>query len=142
MTKTITQKVIFKNTTPKYLYELYMDEKKHSLATGAHAKITAKEGTKYSAYDGYITGKNLHLVKDKLIVQSWRASDWDKNHTDSTFIIKLEPKGNDVVLNVIHANVPTEQVEDIKTGWHEFYWEPWKKQMAAKKPTAKKAKMR
>ena len=136
MTKTITQKVVFKNTTPKALYELYMDAKKHSAVTGAPAKITAKEGTKYSAHDGYITGKNLHLVKDQLIVQSWRGSDWDKHHVDSTFIIKLEPKGKDVVLHAIHANVPTEQVEDIKNGWHEFYWQPWKKHLA-RKPAAK-----
>jgi activator of HSP90 ATPase len=139
MTKTITQKVVFKNTTPKALYELYMDAKKHSAVTGAPAKITAKEGTNYSAHDGYITGKNLQLVKDRLIVQSWRGSDWDKHHVDSTFIIKLEPKGKDVVLHAIHANIPNEEVEGIKSGWHEFYWEPWKKYLA-NKPAVKAKK--
>jgi activator of HSP90 ATPase len=139
MTKTITQKVVFKNTTPKDLYELYMDAKKHSVATGEPAKITAKEGAKFTAYDNYISGKNLHLVKDQLIVQSWRGADWDKHHIDSTFIIKLEPKGKDVVLHAIHANIPNEEVEGIKSGWHEFYWEPWKKHLASK-PAAKAKK--
>ena len=127
MPKTIVQKVVFKNTTPKILYSLYMDAKKHSELTGAPAKITAKEGTKYSAHGTYISGKNLQLIPDKLIVQTWRAEDWSKDDVDSTFIIHLEPKGKNVVLHAIHANIPDEQVDDISKGWHEYYWEPWKK---------------
>ncbi len=132
MTKTITQKVVFKNTTPKDLYELYMDAKKHSQSTGATAKIEAKEGTKFTAYDDYISGKNLQLVKDKLIVQSWRGSDWAKGDMDSTFIMNLEPKGNDTILHLTHANLPEKEADDIKKGWTDFYWSPWKKHLAAK----------
>ena len=58
MAKTIVQKVLFKNTTPQVLYNLYMNAKKHTDATGVPAKISDKEGAKYSAHDGYITGKN------------------------------------------------------------------------------------
>ncbi|HEX7415369.1 MAG TPA: SRPBCC domain-containing protein, partial [Bacteroidia bacterium] len=126
------QKVVFKNTTAKVLYELYMDAKKHSLVTGAPVKITPKEGTSYSAHGDYITGKNLCLVKDKLIVQTWRASDWDKTDTESIFIIRLEPKGKNVVLQMTHANVPKKQADEIKKGWHTYYWEPWKKHLAGK----------
>jgi activator of HSP90 ATPase len=140
MTKTITQKVVFKNTTPKALYDLYMDAKKHSQSTGAMAKIEAKEGTKFTAYDNYISGKNLHLIKDKLIVQSWRGSDWAKGDMDSTFIINLESKGNDTILHVTHANLPEKQADDIKKGWADFYWLPWKKHLAGK-PATKANKM-
>src|ERR1022692_4396815 len=104
MPKTIVQKVVFKNTTPKALYNLYMDAKLHSEIAGSPAKITAKEGTKYSAHGNYISGKNLLLVKDKQIVQTWRAQGWDKSDTDSIFSINLEKKGNDVVLHAVHAN--------------------------------------
>lgn len=98
MPKAIVHKVVFKNTTAKDLYDLYMNEKKHSIATGAPAKVSSKEGGTYSAHGGYITGKNLHLVKDRLIVQTWRAQSWDKEDTDSIFIISLEPKVKNVVL--------------------------------------------
>ena len=40
MSKTIVQDVVFKNTTPKVLYELYMDGKKHSIATGASVLLS------------------------------------------------------------------------------------------------------
>jgi hypothetical protein len=64
MAKTIVQKVLFKNTTPKALYELYTDSKKHSASTGSNTKISAREGATFSGSDGYISGKNLNLVKD------------------------------------------------------------------------------
>ena len=132
MSKTIVQKVVFKNTTPKALYELYVDAKKHSLISGSPARINAKPGATFSVHGGYTTGKNLHLVKDRLIVQHWRAQDWGKNDIDSTFIIELEPKGKDVVLHAIHANLPDKHAAGINKGWHDYYWNPWKAHLAGK----------
>lgn len=132
MSKTIVQKVLFKNTTAKTLYELYMDAKKHSLVTGGPAKISTKEGSRYSAHGGYITGKNLQLIKDKMIVQTWRAVGWDKEDLDSIFMIKLEPKGKDVILHAIHANLPDKHSGHIGKGWYDHYWNPWKQHIAGK----------
>ena len=126
MSNTILQKSPFKNTGPEELYGLYMDAKKHALATGGSAKITNKEGLNFNAYDGYIEGRNLLLIKDKLIVQSWRASDWNEADTDSTLILFFEAKGKDTVLHVTHANLPNEHAKSIADGWHKYYWEPWK----------------
>lgn len=126
MFKTIVQHVLFKNTTPKQLYDLYMDEKKHSMATGAPANITATEGSSFSAHNGYITGKNFQLIKDRLIVQTWRAQSWSSDYIDSTFIIYLKPQSEDVLLHAVHANVPDNAMESLNAGWHKMYWEPWK----------------
>lgn len=59
-------------------------------------------------------------------MQSWRAGDWSDDDVDSTFILLFEQKGNDVVVNMIHANVPDAQSKALAGGWKEFYWEPWK----------------
>jgi activator of HSP90 ATPase len=133
MATTIIQKVVFKNTTPKALYDLYMNPKKHAMISAAPAVISPKAGGKYSVFGGYIQGKNLHLVKDKLIVQTWRAQGWDKNDVDSTFIISLEAKGKDVVLQAIHANVPNKHSANLAKGWKDHYWNPWKQHLAGKK---------
>ena len=130
MPNTIYQKIVFTSTKTKNLYDLYMDSKKHSIATGAHASISPKEGGRYSAHNNYIKGKNLQLVKNRLIVQTWRSSDWDKNDVDSTFIICLEQKGNDAILYATHANVPDNEFDSIKKGWYEYYWKPWKKYLS------------
>ena len=89
MAKTLLQKNVFKNISAATLYGTYIDAKEHSASTGALAKIQRKEGTKFTAYDNYITGKTFQLVKDKLIVQSWRASDWSKSVPDCTFTLLL-----------------------------------------------------
>ena len=73
-----------------------------------------------------ITGKNLRLVKNRLIVQTWRAQGWEKNDLDSTFIIELEPSDKDVILYVTHANLPDKHAGHIAKGWHDHYWNLWK----------------
>jgi len=140
MAKNIFHKVVFKNTTAKALYDLYMNSKKHSIATGAPAKLSTKEGGSYSAHDGYITGVNVHLIKDKLIVQTWRTMEWDKTDPDSTFTILLEPKGKNVTLHMIHTNLPDKYAESINKGWYQHYWEPLKLYLKGK-PIAKSPSM-
>jgi activator of HSP90 ATPase len=126
MSKTIIQDVVFKGTTPQAIYDIYLEGKKHSIATGAPASISPKEGTEYSAHNGYITGKNLQLIPGKLIVQSWRAQSWPEDSVDSTFIIYLEPQGTDTLLHAVHANVPAGAADDLDKGWHKMYWEPFR----------------
>jgi len=125
MSKTIVQDVLFKNTSPKDLYEIYMSSELHSKAIGAPAAIRDVEGSDFTAHGGYITGKNLQLIKGRLIVQNWRARSWSPDDIDSTFIIYLEPRGNDTLLHAVHANVPDDAVEGLDSGWHKMYWEPF-----------------
>ena len=132
MSKTIEQKVVFKNTTPRALYKLYMDAKLHGLVTGGVTKITAKAGSPFTACDNYITGKTLHLVKDELIVQTWRGKDWDKADPDSVFTLRFEKKGKDAVVFMVHAFVPDKEAKGITSGWNDFYWTPWKQHLAGK----------
>jgi activator of HSP90 ATPase len=133
MAKHITQKVTFKNTKPQALFNLYMNAKQHALVTDAPAKISTKAGSAFSAYGGYCFGTTLYTVKDRLIAQTWRGSDWQESDADSFFTIMLEPKGKDTILHVIHANLPDNQAEGIKKGWFDFYWNPWKQHLAGKK---------
>ena len=137
--KTLTQKVVFKNTTPEELYALYMDAKLHSKVTGNTAKITSKEGSSYSAFGLFISGKNLRLIPAKLIVQTWRASDWKKSDMDSIFMLSFEKKGNDAILNMVHANIPDDQAAGIKSGWNDYYWTPWKAYLSGQKVKKKKS---
>jgi activator of HSP90 ATPase len=134
MAKTVIQKVVFKNIGAATLYSMYLDSKHHTALTGGNpAKITPKEGAKFSAYDGYHGGKNLQLVKNRLIVQSWSGSDWAKTDNDSTLILTFEQKGKDAILNMVHANVPDNQYKGIKQGWIDYYWTPWKAYLATLK---------
>ncbi|MBX9782663.1 MAG: SRPBCC domain-containing protein [Chitinophagaceae bacterium] len=126
MAKTILQTIQFRNTDVSVLYNLYMDAKLHSVVTGGTAKIQRKEGAKFSAYDNYCFGKNLQLIPNQLIVQSWRAADWAAADAESTFILLFEQTGKDATVYMTHANVPGNQFKALKDGWNSFYWKPWK----------------
>ena len=132
MSKTISQKVVFKNTTTKALYDLYMNARLHSMIAGGPVKIVAKAGTKFSAFGNSIRGKNLYLVKNRQIVQTWRGGDWNKKEPDSIFMISLEQKEKDVLLNMVHGFLPDKEMAGIKKGWFDYYWNPWKQYISGK----------
>jgi|SRR5664279_1972143 len=135
---TIIQKVIFKDATAEALYNLYMDAKLHSMIIDGPVEISEKIGSSFNAFRGYITGRNLQLVKNRLIVQSWRGSDWDPKDPDSAFLISLEQKGKNVIMNMIHANVPADKEKGLEKGWYEHYWDPWKQHLAGEPITRPK----
>lgn len=124
-TKNIRQSVTFR-AAPKDVYEALMDSRKHARITGGKASISRKIGGKITAYDGYITGRNLELDANKKIVQSWHASDWPEGHESRvTFTLAKVPGGTR--LTFTHSGVPEKQYASIREGWIEFYWEPMRK---------------
>ena len=125
MTKTIVQQVKFK-AKPERLYDLYMDSKLHSESTGGSAKLSTKVGGPFSAWDGYITGKNLALFPKRALVQSWRAADWDDGDEDSIFTLSFDKAPGGALVTMVHANVPDGTYTDLKQGWVDNYWNPWK----------------
>lgn len=127
-TKIIRQSVNVK-ASPEEVYDVLMDSKKHSKLTGGVAKISPKVGGKFTAYDLYIDGENLELIPGKKIVQSWRASDWDKNYY-STVIFEFKKIKSGTKLSFTHKNIPPDQFKSISDGWKEFYWEPLKEMFA------------
>lgn len=65
----------FEKATPARLYELFMDSAKHTAATGAPAKISRKPSGKWTAFGGMLLGKNLVIIPNRMIVQTWRSSE-------------------------------------------------------------------
>ncbi len=129
--KIIKQSVYFEST-PHEIFELLMDSKKHSLFSGSKASISREKNGKFTAYDGYIEGKNLEIVNDKKILQEWWGSDWEEGiYSRAEF--KLDKKGKGCQLTFIQTQVPDSQSEAIKQGWIDYYWEPMKEYLKSKK---------
>ena len=123
--KAIKQSVAIK-AAPHEVYEALMDSKQHAKFTGALAKISYKVGGKIMAYDGYISGKNLDLKKNKKIVQAWTTSEWPKGHFSKVIFVLKEIKGA-TRLTFTHTGVPAEHASSISQGWKDYYWKPLKK---------------
>jgi uncharacterized protein YndB with AHSA1/START domain len=138
---TIEQTVFFE-AAPEDVYDALLDPKKHSDFTGSPATTSAKTGAAFTAWDGYISGKNLELVKGKKIVQEWKTTEWPDGYPVSRLEFTLAPKKGGTELKMVHSKVPAEQVADYTSGWKSSYWDPLKEYLARPKaagPAKKKA---
>jgi uncharacterized protein YndB with AHSA1/START domain len=125
MPKTIQQKATFR-VSPDVLFELYLNSRKHSAATGAKAAMSRKVGGTFTAHGTHLRGRNLAIVPKRLIVQSWRATNWKKRDLDSvlTLVFSRVPGGAQVAM--VHANVPDAHAASITRGWKDYYWDRWR----------------
>lgn len=125
MAKTIRQTVILE-APPHAVFEALLDSKKHGAFTGDQATISRRVGGSFSAFGGYATGKNVRIEKDKVIVQSWRTTDFKEKEPDSKVMFHFSKKGVGTRLMFVHSDVPDRLAEDLAQGWKDFYWEPLK----------------
>jgi activator of HSP90 ATPase len=127
-TKTTIQRVTFKGATPHAAYECIMDSRKHSAIMGSAAKMSRKVGGRFTAGDNYITGRNLELVPDQLIVQEWRGDEenWPKDHF-SIARFRFTKVKSGTRLDFRQSGVPAQYYKAIADGWREYYWEPMKR---------------
>ena len=122
---TIKQSVIIP-ADPEKVYEAFMNARIHSEFTGSKATCDPTVGGKFTAWDGYITGKNVELERGKKIVQEWKTSEWPEGYGPSKFELTLKKVKNGTEITMIHSNVPEEQATELTEGWNQFYWTPLK----------------
>ncbi|MHB8605912.1 MAG: SRPBCC domain-containing protein [Thermoplasmatota archaeon] len=112
------------NATPEQVYDALVDPKLHAEFTGAEASGAPKVGGTFTAWDGYITGKHLELVRPKKIVQEWSTSEWPEGYAPSHLEFHLEAAKGGTKLTMIQKNVPESEADAYDEGWYDNYWEP------------------
>jgi uncharacterized protein YndB with AHSA1/START domain len=133
MTAHIHQEVVF-DAAPHQVFEAYMDSAQHAAFTGRPATMGRGAGEAFSCHAGQISGRNIEIDEDALIVQAWRVAAWDPGQY-SLVRMELKPEGpagerTRIVLD--HAGVPAEAKEHIESGWGMMYWEPLEKHLGGK----------
>lgn len=111
------------NTTAERIYKTWLSSEGHSAMTGGKATVSDKIGEPFTAWDGYIKGKNIELEPFHRIVQSWRTSQFEEKEKDSRIEIILNEINGQTELTLIHTNVPESGEHYIK-GWNDHYFEP------------------
>jgi uncharacterized protein YndB with AHSA1/START domain len=125
MPRTITMAVDLPSS-PARLYRMYLDPKLHAAFTGAPVKIAARTGAPFRAFGGALTGKILHLVANRLIVQSWRSTHFGTRDLDSTLVLAFLPHKGAARIELTHVNVAESDFAGVSEGWSKYYWLPWR----------------
>ncbi len=131
-TGTIRHNVLIPLSSPEEVYRAFLSSKEHTEFTGSEAKCSAKVGGRFTAWDKYISGKNLELVEGNKIVQEWKTSEWPQGYEPSILKTCLKKKSGGTQLSMIQSRVPASQVDQYDKGWYESYWEPLKLYFRAK----------
>ena len=125
-TKTITQRQLIP-AKPLQIYEALVDARKHAEFTGSKATCDPKVGGKFTAWDGYISGRNLILEPGRRIVQEWKTTEWAVGYPPSSVEFTFKKKKAVTEVRMVHSKVPAEQAISYRQGWIDFYWKPLKK---------------
>jgi len=112
--------------TPQEVYKTWIDSAGHSAMTGSPAKVSDVEGESFTAWDGYILGRNLELKPTSRILQSWRTTEFDNLEEDSLLEIELKAVEKSTLITIRHSRLPEDGIQ-YRQGWIDFYFTPMKK---------------
>ena len=111
---------------PAIIYKAWLDSETHTNMTGGEANCSNQVGSKFTAWDGYISGTNVELIPNMGIKQTWRTTEFDENDADSLLTITLNDTNEGCELYLVHTNIP-EGEANYEKGWQEHYFAPMKK---------------
>jgi len=135
----IHQEVVFKASRAR-VYEALTDSKQFDAVTkfsaamqssmvpaGAPAATVSREpGGAFSAFGGYVTGRQIELVQGQRIVQAWRAGSWGPGiYSIAKFELAEQGSGTKVIFD--HTGFPAGEASHLAEGWHGNYWQPLEK---------------
>ena len=123
----IEQVQFFPNAKPEEIYDAVADPKIQSKYTGSKTTFDPVVGGKFTAWDDYIDGKNLELVRGKKIFQEWRTTEFPKSYPYSMLEFTFRAKDDGTELKMVHSKVPFSQVKKYDEGWVSAYWDPLRK---------------
>jgi len=130
--KTIRQTATIRGATPHDIYETLMDSKKHTRLSRQPTKVSRKVGGAFKVGTD-LEGRHLALTRDRKIVQTWRANNWEKGvYSKATFRLAKAAGGTRITFT--QTGVPTDKYGETSTGWRVYYWEPLRKQFGDKRP--------
>jgi len=121
--KTITQTVVVP-ATPGQIYDAFVNPRIHAAFTGAPATGAARVGARFTAWDGYISGVHVELVRGHRIVQEWRTTEWPDDVKSSRVELSFTAVEGGTRLRMVHSLVPAEQADAYRQGWIDYYWNP------------------
>lgn len=88
------------------------------LWSGYPADMKAETGYVFSLWEGDITGINLEVIANRLLLQEWFFGEQEER---SIVRIELKKSGAQTALTLTHTNIPDEAYEEITEGWREYY---------------------
>lgn len=129
--RSIIRQSIVLNAPAHRLFAMYLDSRHHAAITGMPVRVSRAEGSAFRAFGGALSGRTLAVDTPRLIVQSWRSTNFGVHDPDSTLILSFTPAGgNRGRIDLLHLDVPKVDYRGVNEGWKLYYWRPWRAYLA------------
>ena len=112
-------------------YNAWLDSAEHSAFTGSPAQVDLQGESRFTAWDGYISGRTLEVKPYQRILQSWRTTEFPESSPDSRLEILIKNEENGAQITLLHSNIPSGQGQNYRSGWEEYYFEPMQRYFSA-----------
>lgn len=106
------------------VFTAWLDPGEHGKMTGSSA--TDEGGGRFTAWDGYISGRTVSSVPHSKIVQAWRTTEFASADPDSILTVLLEPAKGGTRVTLVQENIPEGQGGSYEQGWTDYYFTPMK----------------
>ena len=94
------------------------------------AEISPHVGGAFVLFGGYVTGRQIEIVPDGLIVQAWRAASWNPGiYSIARFELVDHGSGAKIIFD--HTGFPVGAADHLAAGWYANYWDPLQKLLAS-----------
>lgn len=123
--KTIKQTYLINSSLPR-VWQALTNPRDIENWGGGPAKMDDKKGTGFSLWGGSIWGRNIEIIPGKKLAQEWYSDEKNKWDKPSIAIFTLSKVSKGVKLELVHKDIPDENVKDIDGGWKEYYLGPLK----------------
>jgi activator of HSP90 ATPase len=91
--------------------------------------ISANAGGAFALFGGYISGRQVVLLRNELIVQAWRADSWPPGvYSIARFELEAHESGSKIIFD--QAGFPNDEAGSLASGWQAHYWDPIQKLLA------------
>jgi len=112
--------------SPDVLFDMYLDPNVHAALSGAPVTIGPIAGAPFRAFGGALSGTILHVEPKRLIVQTWRSTNWAEEDIDSVLVLSFWPENDGARIELAHINVADADFAGVSHGWEKYYWTPWR----------------
>ena len=85
---------------------------------GGPAVMNNQVGFEFSLWGGSIHGTNTEVINNYKLAQNWFNGDWPK---PSELLFKITESQGDTLLELKQTGVPENEIDDIDSGWDDYY---------------------
>ncbi len=120
--------------TPEEVFQAFTDNVLIPLWSKAQGRIDIQPGGRFEWFDGWVQGEVQEVRPPRLLIFTWKPSEWDKRVAHSLVRIEISPHQAGSLVEILHRGFSDPlEMEKHRDGWIDHVLEPLNEFFTSKK---------